>query len=232
MAKQCPVGVSVLCAVTDPECQSYGQPYTTLSTSHPTLQLERHPRASQQLDMWTRDNTAINRSAVYIATCFDCITTFFSRNLNKLFPLTLYPGIEWSCLTTCPQCTYFHTSKQIIPSDSMSRDQMNLIDYVVWLLIALTCRIHHHTQYWDTYRHCTIIISSPIIPYSSLHYTGLIITTPTRYRRTHSHIQALHRHYSLRSPRHITAEAALFHCMDANGLVTRTPRPRLRDIGL
>jgi hypothetical protein len=24
---RCPVGISVLCAVTDPACQSYGQPY-------------------------------------------------------------------------------------------------------------------------------------------------------------------------------------------------------------
>jgi hypothetical protein len=92
----------------------------------------------------------------------------------------------------------------------------------VWLPIALTCRIHHHTRYQDTYRQRTIIISSPILPYSSRHYTGLIITTLTRYRQTHSRIQALHRHYSLCSPRCITAGAALSHRMDANGLITRT----------
>jgi hypothetical protein len=30
MVRQCPVGVSVLCAVTDRACQSYGQPYRVL----------------------------------------------------------------------------------------------------------------------------------------------------------------------------------------------------------
>jgi hypothetical protein len=136
---------------------------------------------------------------------YETLCTAYSYSdgeLNVLFagalarpPATSWPhhvSTERHTVSLARNCTYRLCHLQAV--------QWRHFQPAVWLPIALTCRICHHTRYRDTYGQRTIIISSPILPYSSPHYTGLIITTLTQHRRTHLCIQAPHRHYSLCSP--------------------------------
>jgi hypothetical protein len=75
MGKQCPVGVLVSCAVKDPACQSYGQPYTALKgsipLSHPNTLVRAQARECQLLvdkDLNTEINGLENPTELELVT--------------------------------------------------------------------------------------------------------------------------------------------------------------------